>query len=146
MGDQALLAAAILLSLIDLVLLGLAYVAWKAARVFEEARRQELRAYVDLEKLVVEAPETDGLVKSNLVFKNTGQTPAFDQRSATEVSVHGEDIPIMPLPERMANSGTLRLGRDATSASIVECQAARNRRPGHQGRGDSSDVGVDGIC
>src|SRR5690606_15003889 len=38
----------------------------------------------------------------------------------------GEDIPIMPLPERAANSGTPRLGRDATSASIVECQVARN--------------------
>lgn len=123
--------AAVLLSLIGLALLGAAYVAWRAARAFEEARRQELRAYVDVEKLeFVEAPETEGVVKIKLVFKNSGQTPAFDQRSATEVSVHekadGEDIPIMPLPARAANSGTPRLGRDATSASIVECQAARN--------------------
>lgn len=124
-------AAAILLSLIGLALLGLAYVVWKAACAFEEARRQELRAYVDVEKLeFVEAPEADGLVKIKLVFKNSGQTPAFDQRSATEVSVHetadGEDIPVMPLPARAANSGTPRLGRDATSASIVECQATKN--------------------
>jgi hypothetical protein len=124
-------AAAALLSLIGLALLAGSYGAWKAARAFEQSRRQELRAYVDVDKLeFVEAPEREGIVKIKLLFKNSGQTPAFDQRSATEVKVHeqedGVEIPIMPLPDRAANSGTPRLGRDAISASIVECKATRN--------------------
>jgi hypothetical protein len=124
-------AAAVLLSLIGLALLAGSYGAWKAARVFEQSRRQELRAYVDVDKLeFVEAPEREGIVKIKLVFKNSGQTPAFDQRSTTEVKVHeqedGAEIPIMPLPDRTANSGTPRLGRDAMSSSIVECKATRN--------------------
>ncbi|MBM3543111.1 MAG: hypothetical protein FJX44_01180 [Alphaproteobacteria bacterium] len=130
---QTLIAAAVatLLSLIGLALLAGAYVIWRAARAFEQARRQELRAYVDVDKLeFVEAPETEGIVKIKLVFKNSGQTPAFDQRSAAEVKVHepedGAEVPIMPLPDRAANSGTQRLGRDAISASIVECKATRN--------------------
>lgn len=130
---QTLIAAvaATVLSLIGLALLARSYVAWRAARAFEQARRQELRAYVDVDKLeFIEAPEAEGIVKIKLVFKNSGQTPAFDQRSAAEVKVHeseaGADIPILPLPDRTANSGTPRLGRDATSASIVECKATRN--------------------
>jgi hypothetical protein len=133
---QTLIAAgaATLLALMLLSLIAAALAARKVARALSLARRQEeseLRAYVDVEKLeFVEAPETEGVVKIKIVYKNSGQTPAFDQRSAAEVSVHdpveGEDIPIMPLPARAANSGTPRLGRDATSASIVECQATRN--------------------
>ncbi|MGV1015250.1 MAG: hypothetical protein ACOYB4_09800 [Methyloceanibacter sp.] len=124
-------AMAVVLSLLGLALLAAAYIAWQATRAFTQTRRQELRAYVDVEKLeFVEAPETDGVVKIKVVFKNSGQTPAFDQRSAAEVSIHepedGAEIPIMPLPDRVANSGTPRLGRDATSASIVECQASRD--------------------
>jgi hypothetical protein len=124
-------AAATLLSLIGLALVAGAFVAWKAARAFEQARRQELRAYVDVDRLeFVEAPEREGIVKIKLMFKNSGLTPAFDQRSTAEVKVHeaedGTELPIMPLPDRPANSGTPRLGRDAISASIVECKATRN--------------------
>lgn len=133
---QVVLAAgAILLLLLALlILLALALAARKAARALNAARRQEeseLRAYVDVDKLeFVDSPETDGVVKVKVVFKNSGQTPAFNSRSAAQVNVrevtNGAAIPFMPPPEGAADSATPRLGRDATSASIVKCETTRN--------------------
>jgi hypothetical protein len=127
-------AATGLLLLLFFPLLIAALAARRAAKALTQTRQHEeseLRAYVDVEKLeFVETPEAEGVIKVKVVFKNSGQTPAFDQRSATEVGVHEpareEAVPFMPLPEGPANSGTPRLGRGATSASVVKCHAARN--------------------
>jgi hypothetical protein len=91
-------------------------------------REDEVRAYVDVDKLeFIETPESEGIVKVKVVFRNTGQTPAFKTRSATQVGIRDvadEDlIPVMPLPDRAANSARPRLGRDATTVDIVECDS-----------------------
>jgi hypothetical protein len=92
-------------------------------------REDELRAYVDVDKLeFIETPESEGIVKVKVAFRNTGQTPAFKIRSATNVGIRDvadEDmIPVMPLPDRTsANSVRPRLGRDATAVDIVECDS-----------------------
>ncbi len=91
-------------------------------------REDEVRAYVDVDKLeFIETPESEGVVKVKVVFRNTGQTPAFKTRSATQIGIRGvadEDlIPVMPLPDRAANSARPRLGRDATTVDIVECDS-----------------------
>jgi hypothetical protein len=127
-------AATALLFLVFLALLVAALAARRAAHFLNLARRHqeaEVRAYVDVDRLeFVETPEADGVVKVRVVFKNSGQTPAFQTRSAAQVGVRepeGEDlVPIMPLPERAANPGMPRLGRDATSTYVVECESIPN--------------------
>jgi len=95
----------------------------------DERRAEELRAYVDVDKLeFIETPESEGIVKVKVIFRNTGQTPAFRTRSATNVGIRDvadEDmVPIMPLPDnRLANTARPRLGRDATLVHIVECDS-----------------------
>jgi len=91
-------------------------------------REEEMRAYVDVDKIeFIETPESEGIVKVKVAFRNTGQTPAFKTRSATNVDIRDvadEDmIPVMPLPDRAANSPRPRLGRDATLTDIVECDS-----------------------
>jgi hypothetical protein len=94
----------------------------------DAVREDEVRAYVDVDKLeFIETPESEGIVKVKVVFRNTGQTPAFKMRSTAQVGIRDvadEDlIPVMPLPDRSANSGRPRLGRDATAVVIVECDS-----------------------
>jgi hypothetical protein len=94
----------------------------------DAVREDEVRAYVDVDKLeFIETPESEGIVKVKVVFRNTGQTPAFNMRSTAKVGIRDvadEDlIPVMPLPDRSANSGRPRLGRDATAVVIVECDS-----------------------
>lgn len=88
----------------------------------------ELRAYVDVDEVeFIETPESKGIVQVKVIFKNTGQTPAFKMRSATEVGIRDEVdedlVPVMPLPGRSVNSAKPRLGRDATMVEIVDCDS-----------------------
>ncbi len=90
-------------------------------------REEELRAYIDVDKLeFIETPESEGVVKVKVIFRNTGQTPAFKLKSAAQVGIRDvsdEDlISVMPLPAK-ANSARLRLGRDSTAVNIVECDS-----------------------
>ena len=131
----ALATALLLLMFVPLVMAALA--ARRAAHstgavpssVGDADREDELRAYVDVDKLeFIETPESEGIVKVKVAFRNSGQTPAFKIRSATNVGIRDvadEDmIPIMPLPDRArANSARPRLGRDATAIDIVECDS-----------------------
>ncbi len=93
----------------------------------EELRAEEMRAYVDVDKIeFIETPESEGIVKVKVIFRNTGQTPAFRTRSATNVGIRDVAdenlVPVMPLPDnRSANAPRPRLGRDATAVDIVEC-------------------------
>lgn len=94
----------------------------------EDNREDEIRAYVDVDKLeFIETPETEGIVKLKIVFRNSGQTPAFKMRSATRVGIRDvadeEMVPVMPLPDRSRNAARPRLGRDATAVDIVECDS-----------------------
>jgi hypothetical protein len=95
----------------------------------DASRAEELRAYVDVDKLeFIETPESEGVVKVKVMFRNSGQTPALRMRSATNVGIRDvadEDmLPIMPLPDnRSASAARPRLGRDATTADIVECDS-----------------------
>jgi hypothetical protein len=135
-GLQTVIAATAtaLLFLMFLALLAAALAAGRATRFLSLARRHqeaEVRAYVDVDRLeFVETPEPDGVVKVRVVFKNSGQTPAFQISSAAQVGVReqesGDGVPFMPLPERAANPGMPRLGRDATSPYVVECEAIPN--------------------
>jgi hypothetical protein len=89
---------------------------------------EEVRAYVDVDEVeFIETPESKGIVQVKITFKNTGQTPAFQTRSATDVGIRDEAdedlVPVMPLPGRSANSAKPRLGRDATMMEIVECDS-----------------------
>lgn len=90
---------------------------------------EELRAYVDVDKLeFIETPESEGVVKVKITLRNTGQTPAFKIKSAAQVGIRDvsdEDmLPVMPLPERSSlDAARPRLGRDATAASIVQCDS-----------------------
>ena len=131
----ALATALLLLMFVPLVMAALA--ARRAAHgtgavpssVGDADREDELRAYVDVDKLeFIETPESEGIVKVKVAFRNSGQTPAFKIRSATNVGIRDvadEDmIPIMPLPDRArANSARPRLGRDATAVDIVQCDS-----------------------
>ncbi len=95
----------------------------------EDGRADELRAYVDVDKLeFIETPESEGIVKVKVIFRNSGQTPALRMRTATNVGIRDvadEDmLPIMPLPDnRSASAARPRLGRDATFVDIVECDS-----------------------
>jgi len=125
----------LLLMFVPLVLAALA--ARKAARgeraasppaALEEEREDEVRAYLDVDKLeFIETPESEGIVKVKVTFRNTGQTPAFKTRSATKVGIRDvsneELIPVMPLPDRALNSARPRLGHDATTVDIVQCDS-----------------------
>ncbi len=89
-------------------------------------REEELRAYLDVDKLeFIETPESEGIVKVKVAFRNTGQTPAFKIRSATQIGIRDvadEDlVPTMPLPDRAKSATRSRLGRDATIVEITEC-------------------------
>lgn len=92
-------------------------------------RADELRAYVDVDKLeFIETPESEGIVKVKIVFRNTGQTPAFRMRSAANVGIRDvadEDlVPVMPLSDnRSAGAARPRLGRDTTLVEIVDCDS-----------------------
>ena len=93
-----------------------------------ENRENELRAYVDVDNLeFIETPESEGIVKVKVEFKNSGQTPAFKTRSATQVGIRDVAdenlIPVMPLRDRSTSATTPRLGRDATTVDIVECDS-----------------------
>ena len=93
------------------------------------AGEEELRAYVDVDKLeFIETPESEGVVKVKVVFRNSGQTPAFNIKSTAAVGIRdvsNEDLlPVMRLPERSAlDSARPRLGRDATDTDIVTCES-----------------------
>lgn len=89
---------------------------------------EEIRAYVDVDEVeFIETPESKGIVKVKVTFRNTGQTPAFKVRSAIEIGIRDEAdedlVPVMPLPGRSANSAKPRLGRDATLVDIVDCDS-----------------------
>ncbi len=91
-------------------------------------REEELRAYLDVDKLeFIETPESEGVVKVKVAFRNSGQTPAFKIRSATEVGIRDvadEDlVPTMPLPDRAKGATKPRLGRDATIVDIAQCDS-----------------------
>jgi hypothetical protein len=127
-------AATVLLLLMFVPLLMAASAARKAASggaaapARDSDREEEVRAYVDVDKLeFIETPESEGIVKVKVVFRNTGQTPAFKTRSVAKVDIRDvadEDmIPVMPLPDRALNSARPRLGRDATLADIIECDS-----------------------
>jgi hypothetical protein len=97
--------------------------------VNDRTRREELRAYVDVDKLeFIETPESEGVLKVKVVLRNTGQTPAFNVKSAAEVGLRDmsdEDLlPVMRLPERSSlDSARPRLGRDATATDFVSCDS-----------------------
>ena len=95
----------------------------------DATREEELRAYVDVDKLeFIETPESEGVVKVKITLRNTGQTPAFKIKSAAQVGIRDvsdEDmLPVMPLPERSSlDAARPRLGRNATAADIVQCDS-----------------------
>lgn len=95
----------------------------------DASREEELRAYVDIDKLeFIETPESEGIVKVKVTFRNSGQTPAFKVRSVAHVGVRDvsdEDLlPVMPLPDRSSlDAARPRLGRDATATEIVQCDS-----------------------
>jgi hypothetical protein len=97
--------------------------------VNDRTRREELRAYVDVDKLeFIETPESEGVVKVKVVLRNSGQTPAFNVKSTAEVGIRDmsdEDLlPVMRLPERSSlDSARPRLGRDATATDFVSCDS-----------------------
>ena len=91
-------------------------------------REDEVRAYVDVDKIeFIETPESEGIVKVKVTFRNTGQTPAFKVKSAGQVGIRDvsdEDLlSVMPLPDRARNAARPRIGRDATAVDIVECDS-----------------------
>lgn len=92
-------------------------------------REDELRAYLDVDKMeFIETPESEGVVKVKVTFRNSGQTPAFKLKSAVEVGIRDisdEDLlPVMPLPDRSAlDAARPRVGRDATATEIVQCDS-----------------------
>jgi hypothetical protein len=97
-----------------------------SAPLADRDREEELRAYLDVDKLeFIETPESEGIVKVKVAFRNTGQTPAFKIRSTTEIGIRDvadEDlVPTMPLPDRAKSATRARLGRDATIVQITEC-------------------------
>ncbi len=89
-------------------------------------REDELRAYVDVDTLeFIETPESDGVVKVKITFRNSGQTPAFKIETVAEMDIRDiseEDLlPVVPLPEAAsADPARPRLGRDATATMIVQ--------------------------
>lgn len=95
----------------------------------DATREEELRAYVDVDKLeFIETPESEGVVKVKITLRNTGQTPAFKIKSAAQVGIRDvsdEDmLPVMPLPERSSlDAARPRLGRNATAVDIVQCDS-----------------------
>jgi len=128
--------ATLLLILMFIPLFMAAFGARRAARnagggggsmpVADRDREEELRAYVDVDKLeFIETPESEGIVKVKVTFRNSGQTPAFKIRSATQVGIRDvadEDlVPTMPLPDRAKSATRPRLGRDATIVDIAQC-------------------------
>jgi hypothetical protein len=128
------MVATLLLLLMFVPLLMAVRAARKAARgpepapAADETREEELRAYVDVDKLeFIETPESEGIVKVKVTFRNTGQTPAFKTKSITQIGIRDvsdEDlVPEMPLPDRAKDSARLRLGRDATAVDVVECDS-----------------------
>ncbi len=99
-----------------------------AAHSANEDREGEVRAYVDVDKLeFIETPESEGVVKVKVVFKNTGQTPAFQTRSTTKIDIRDggseDEVPVMPLPDRALNAARPRLGSGATAVDVVECDS-----------------------
>jgi hypothetical protein len=105
---------------------GFGVVGGGSAPAADRDREEELRAYLDVDKLeFIETPESEGIVKVKVAFRNTGQTPAFKIRSATELGIRDvadEDlVPTMPLPDRAKSATRARLGRDATIVEITEC-------------------------
>lgn len=133
------LAATLLLLLVFVSLLMAAFAARRAARAASSPRSEgaqdhgknenEVRAYVDVDSLeFIETPESDGIVKVKLNFRNSGQTPALKLRSIAEVGIRDisdEDLlPVMPLPELSSfDPARPRLGRDATATEIVSCES-----------------------
>jgi len=123
----------LLLAFIPLIMAALA--ARRAARgsgsapaVGGGANQDEIRAFVDIDKLeFIETPKSEGVVKVKITYRNTGQTPAYKVKSAAEVGVRDiadEDmLPVMPLPDRAKNSPRPRLGRDAIAVDIVKCSS-----------------------
>jgi len=95
----------------------------------DTSREDELRAYVDVDKLeFIETAESEGTVKVKVTFRNTGQTPAFKIKSVAQVGIRDvsdEDLlPVMPLPDRsLLDAPRPRLGRDATATEIVQCDS-----------------------
>lgn len=95
----------------------------------DASREDELRAYVDVDKIeFIETPESEGVVKVKLTLRNTGRTPAFKIKSAAQVGIRDvadEDLlSVMPLPERSSlDAARPRLGRDATAVDIVQCDS-----------------------
>jgi len=92
-------------------------------------REEELRAYLDVDKLeFIETPESEGVVKAKVAFRNSGQTPAFKIRSATEIGIRDVAdealVPTMPLPDRAKSATRPRLGREATTVDIVQCDSS----------------------
>jgi hypothetical protein len=92
-------------------------------------REEELRAYVDVDKLeFIETPESEGVVKAKVAFRNSGQTPALKIRSCTEIGIRDVAdealVPTMPLPDRAKSATRPRLGRDATTVDIVQCDSS----------------------
>lgn len=93
-------------------------------------REAELRAYVDVDSIeFVETPESDGVVKVKITFRNSGQTPAFKLESLAEMDVvdiaDEVDLPVRPVPDETAlPSSRPRLGRDATATMIVQCESS----------------------
>ena len=90
-------------------------------------REAELRAYVDVDSLeFIETPEVDGIVKVKITYRNSGQTPAFQLESLTEMEVvdiaDDEGLPVRPVPDDgpLAPSRP-RLGRDGTATVIIQC-------------------------
>jgi len=127
--------ATLLLLLMFIPLLMAALAARRAARGGapfaaggDASREEELRAYVDVDKIeFIETPESEGIVKAKITFRNAGNTPAFKIRSAAHVGIRDvkdEDLlPVMPLPDRARNAPRARLGRDATMTDIVQCDS-----------------------
>ncbi len=128
--------ATLLLLLMFVPLIMAALAARRAARggaplsaANDATREEELRAYVDVDKLeFIETPESEGVVKVKITLRNTGQTPAFKIKSAAQVGIRDvsdEDmLPVMPLPERSSlDAARPRLGRNATAADIVQCDS-----------------------
>ena len=93
-------------------------------------QEDELRAYVDVDTLdFIDTPESEGVVKVKITYRNSGQTPAFNVESKAEMGVKDISdeglLPVVPLPDRSAlDALRSRLGRDATATTLVQCDSA----------------------
>jgi len=127
--------ATLLLLLLFVPVLMAALAARRAAQVKAQAllpprdRENELRAYVDIDTLeFIETPESDGVVKVKITFRNSGQTPALKIETVAEMDIRdiSEEalLPVVPLLEAAsADPARPRLGRDATATMIIQCDS-----------------------